>query len=136
VTGAGAGPAEVLIVDDVPSVRRLLSVALDAADEFKVVGEAEDGERAVEEVKRSHPDLVVLDLSMPKMDGLEALPLILDASPSSRVVVFSAFETKGARELAFERGASACIEKDVGPDELVDRLIDIVEASEPTEPRP
>jgi DNA-binding NarL/FixJ family response regulator len=127
VTTAAPRPAGVLIVDDAPTVRRLVSVALDAVDEFEVVGEAGDGVRAVEEVKRNRPDVVVLDLSMPRMGGLEALPLIREASPSSTVVVFSAFETSDTRELALQRGAAACIEKDAGPVELVDRLIDLVE---------
>ena len=69
-------PISVVVCDDVPELRRLLREALEQDGEMQVVGEAEDGRDAIEVIERLQPDVVVLDLSMPQLDGLEAIPLI------------------------------------------------------------
>ena len=75
----------VLVVDDSVDVRRLLIAIIDGHDNcWSVVGEAADGQQAIEIAAATQPDLVLLDLSMPVMDGLEALPLILLAAPAAR----------------------------------------------------
>ena len=90
----------VVVADDSPEVRLLVRVVLEDDADFRVEAEAADGQEAVELAAALHPDLMLLDLSMPKMDGHQALPLILEASPETRVVVLSAFpadrETKEA----------------------------------------
>jgi PAS domain S-box-containing protein len=101
----------IVIVDDNDDVRRLVRVQIERLGQYDVVGEAVDGLDAVEVVGASRPDLVFLDLAMPRMDGLEALPLIHEAVPGVRVIVLSGFDegTIGAKALA--AGASRYVEK-------------------------
>src|SRR3954451_19810054 len=83
----------VVLVDDTPSLRMLTRLALEDTG-FEVVGEAGDGLAGVNAVKELRPDLVLLDLAMPVMDGLEALPLMRAAVPEVRVVIVSGFDRK------------------------------------------
>lgn len=101
-----------VIVDDDADIRVLLGTFL-RLRHLEVVGQAGDGVEALDLVSRSHPDVVVLDLAMPEHGGLEALPQIRAAAPSSTVVVFSAHLTRGA--LATVRGLGAwAVEKSAG----------------------
>lgn len=80
-----------VLIDDSVDLRGLLRFALSRAG-MDVVGEAGDGQAGVEVVREERPDVVLLDLSMPVMDGVEALPLIRELVPDARVIVFSGFE--------------------------------------------
>jgi DNA-binding NarL/FixJ family response regulator len=80
----------VVVVDDVADIRWLLRAALNADGRFEVVGEAGDGRECVDVVKLTRPDVAVIDLRMPRMDGLEAATEIAQVSPETRVVIFSA----------------------------------------------
>src|SRR3712207_2944881 len=99
----------VVIADDVVYFRTLLRYALESR--FEVVGEAGDGREAVETVKRELPDAIVLDLSMPVMDGLQAIPQIREASPATKILVLSAMEAVEVAEQAMREGADAFLEK-------------------------
>ena len=101
----------VLIVDDVADLRMLLRTALSLRGGFDVVGEAGDGVAAIAEAERHQPDLVVLDLSMPLLDGLEALPRIREVAPDAQVVVLSGFDEARMRQPALQAGAVAYLEK-------------------------
>ena len=101
----------VLIADDVADLRILLRMALEETGVFAVVAEAADGAEAVEAAAAHTPDLVVLDLSMPVLDGLEALPLILEVAPEACVVVLSGFAASRMAGRALEAGAIAYFEK-------------------------
>jgi PAS domain S-box-containing protein len=102
----------VLLVDDHADVRQLLRIQLETASRaFEIVGEAEDGEQAVEMATRLQPAVVLLDLAMPKMDGLQALPLIREAVPGIRVIVLSGFDRGTMAEKALAAGADAYLEK-------------------------
>jgi PAS domain S-box-containing protein len=90
-----------------------------------VVGEAADGHEAIELARARTPDLMLLDVSMPGMDGLEALPHIHEVSPDTAVVMFSGFEEKGLAEHAHDLGAAAFFEKSVSLDQLVERLLEV-----------
>lgn len=116
----------VLLCDDAAELRRLVAVLLELDGGFELVGEAADGEQAVELAGRHAPDLVLLDLSMPVMDGLEALPLLRDASPGSRVVVYSGLDAARMESRARELGAHAYLEKGLDPDSLVAALHEAV----------
>lgn len=104
-------PITVFLVDDVPDMRMLLRLVLEADPELRVVGEAGDGAVAVEEIGRAQPDIVLLDLSMPGMDGLEAIPLIHEVAPGTRIVVFSGYTAGRMAETALARNAARYVEK-------------------------
>lgn len=112
----------VLLVDDVADLRFLLRVVLENDGGFEVVGEAGDGRRAVELAERTNPDVVVLDLSMPTMDGLEAIPRLRHIVPDAHIVVLSGFQ--GARLAAATSllGADAYLEKGTPPAEVLRSL--------------
>jgi PAS domain S-box-containing protein len=104
------GP-RVLIVDDSADVRMLVSAQVRARGCGTVVGEAADGTEAVHLAATLQPDLILLDLSMPYMDGLEALPHILDAVTGVKVIVMSGFGERGLAEQVLAAGAAAYLEK-------------------------
>lgn len=81
---------KVVVVDNVADLRWLLRLNLDGDGRFEVVGEAADGREAVDVVRRTQPDVVVLDLRMPRMDGVEAATEIARASPNTKVLIHSA----------------------------------------------
>lgn len=117
------GLVTVVLADDTAGIRLLLKLALQADGRFLVLDEASDGAEAVEQVERLQPDLVLLDLAMPVMDGLQALPLIRERSPDSLVVVLSGFAAERMADEVFELGATDYIEKGIAPRALTDRLI-------------
>ena len=95
------------LVDDEASLRRLLRSSLEARDGFEVVGEAADGAGAIDLVARYQPDVVVLDLGLPDLSGLEVIPRIRDVAPSARVVVFTGSVEAGFEASAKDAGAHA-----------------------------
>ena len=103
-------PESVLIVDDHPLTRDALAGLL-VQHGFDVVGEASDGGEAIACAERLQPDLVLLDLSMPGMDGLEALPRIKKASPATSVIVFSGFSAERMEAVALAHGADRYVDK-------------------------
>jgi hypothetical protein len=124
------GAATIVIVDDDTDVRVLVRTRLRMTGLFDVVGEAPDGAQAIALAKEHRPALMLLDVSMPGVDGLEALPRVLEASPGTRVVMFSGFEEQGLVERTRELGAVAFVEKSTSLDELIERLAALV-ADEP-----
>jgi DNA-binding NarL/FixJ family response regulator len=122
VTVAPPVPRRVLVVDDAEDLRMLVRLKLDRSEGLDVVGEAVDGLDAVEQATRLQPDLVLLDVAMPRMDGLEALPLILEAVPGVRVVVLSGFNESTMAENALKAGAAHYVVKGAPLRELVELL--------------
>lgn len=109
-----------VLVDDSDDLRLLVRLALEQEEEFTVVAEAGDGESGVAAVAAHRPHLVLLDIAMPVMDGLQALTLIREESPGSIVVMLSAFSSStGAPERALALGAHGYIEKGGGAPALV-----------------
>jgi DNA-binding response OmpR family regulator len=117
-TGAAATTVRVVLVDDTPSLRMLTRLALDDTG-FDVVGEAGDGLAGVNLVKQLAPDLVLLDLAMPVMDGLEALPLMRASVPGVRVVILSGFDRRAMESQVLEAGADGYLQKGTPPAEIV-----------------
>ncbi len=105
------GTRRVLLVDDSSDIRLLLRRTLTRASTFEIVGEASDGREAIVLAGNLQPDVVVLDLAMPVMDGLEALPQIRQRLPDAKIVVLSGFEEGRTEQAALEAGADAYIEK-------------------------
>ena len=112
----------VLVVDDAANLRELLTVLLDVEDDFEVVGTAADGRQAIEAAESLHPDVVLLDLAMPVMDGLQALPELRAQLPQARIVIFSGFEHEALATEALQAGADAYIEKGTSVTSLVTQL--------------
>ena len=112
----------VLVVDDAANLRELLTVLLDVEDDFEVVGTAADGVQALDRADALEPDIVLLDLAMPVMDGLQALPALRERLPNARIVIFSGFEHEALAREALAAGADAYIEKGTSVMQLVVRL--------------
>ena len=112
------GSIGVLICDDVESMRVLLGVVVGLRPGLHVVGEAADGEQAITEAARLQPDVVLLDLSMPRRTGLEALPEIKRVAPEAKVIVLSGFAATMVAPDVLALGAARYIEKGVDPDTI------------------
>jgi DNA-binding NarL/FixJ family response regulator len=111
-------PLRVVICDDVAELRALMRVQLEADRDIAVVGEAGDGLEAVRLIEDERPDLVLLDLSMPGMDGLEVLARLREAASETRVVVFSGFGAGPLGRRAVALGAYDYVEKGAPAEEL------------------
>jgi NarL family two-component system response regulator LiaR len=109
----------VLIADDHAVVRQGLRTFLDLQPDVEVAGEAADGEEAVEAARRLSPDVVLLDLAMPRLDGVAALPRLREAAPAARVIVLTSFGEDDRVFAALRAGAAGFLLKDVEPAELV-----------------
>lgn len=132
---SAATPYTVLIVDDMRDMRDLIRDVIEASDEFVVVGEAGDGLEAIEQAMVTQPSLIVLDLSMPRMDGLEAIPRLRSVVPESRIVVLSGFGQERLGGTALGLGASGYLEKGVAPTELLRELKRAANGARPQPPR-
>lgn len=127
-------PIRVLLADDTASVRTLLRGTLEASRAFEVVGEAGDGAEAVEMAEALQPDMVLLDLAMPVLGGMEAIPQIRSRAPGARVVVVSGYTPERMGSQAVEVGAAAFLEKQQRPRELVASLLQTWKSSQPRPP--
>jgi two-component system, NarL family, nitrate/nitrite response regulator NarL len=105
-----AAPIRILVVDDDPQFRQLVKLVLRKVDDFEIVSEAPDGRTGVEQTEKLQPDVVLLDLMMPGMDGFEALPLIRSAHPQVSVIVLTALDADEAEEGVLF-GAAGFVEK-------------------------
>ena len=111
---AGSGSVSVLVVDDSPVFRRGMGRAIEVHDGLELVGEADGGEAALEAIERLRPDVVLLDLRMPDVDGLTVLERMreLEPPPSTRVLIVSASLDDDTERAARAAGADACVSKD------------------------
>lgn len=117
----------VVLVDDMVELRQLIKVTLERSGHFEVVGQAGNGREGIDVAVATGPDLVLLDISMPVMDGLEALPQLCRAVPATRVVMLSGFSEARLGAEAAAGGAVAYLEKGLTPDALVARLLEVVQ---------
>jgi DNA-binding NarL/FixJ family response regulator len=111
--------ARVLVVDDAANLRDLLSIVLESEDDFEVVGTASDGAQAIAAADELLPDVVLLDLLMPVMDGLAALPELRRRLPAASIVIFSGFEQEAMAKRALVAGADRYLEKGAAVSEIV-----------------
>ena len=118
------GPIRVLIADDHPVVRRGLAVFLQTFDDLALVGEASDGAEALRLSESIRPDVALVDLVMPTMDGIAAIAAIREASPSTRLVGITSQPSEVQMQEALRAGATSLILKDVSPQELARAIRD------------
>lgn len=112
----------VLLVDDHAIVRKGIKALLATEPDISIIGEAEDGEQAIEMVMALNPDIVLMDLEMPKMDGIEATQQLAQSRPETRILVLTSFATDDKVFPAIKAGAHGYLLKDSGPDELLESL--------------
>jgi DNA-binding NarL/FixJ family response regulator len=112
----------VLICDDAPAMRSLLNVVIDLRDGMSVVGEAADGNEAIAEAERLQPDVILLDLTMPRLTGLEALPEINRVAPDAKVVILSGFAASFIEDDVVAHGTAGYLQKGVEPDEILEAI--------------
>lgn len=113
-------PISVFLVDDVPELRELIRLGMEEDPGFEVVGEASDGRSALQGLAETRPAAVLLDLSMPDMNGFEAIPQIREGNPDTAIIVLSGFSADRMGPASLERGADAYIEKGTPIQELRD----------------
>lgn len=118
--------ARLVIADDNEGIRVLLRVLVEVDGRIKVVGEAADGRQALELVRAERPDLLLLDLSMPVLDGLQVLDEIRAAGIELKTLVYSGFTAREVREAALAAGANDVLVKGVPPEMIVERLAELV----------
>ena len=123
------GKIRVLIVDDHAMVRQGLRTFLELQDNpalgITIVGEAENGVQAVELAGQTLPDIVLLDLVMPEMDGIQATPKIIACSPNSRIIILTSFGEEDKVLPAIRAGAQGYLLKDIPPNELVHAIREV-----------
>src|SRR3954447_24127782 len=131
---AASGPPEplrVVLVDDSADVRTLVRTKLRLSGLAVVEGEGADGTDAIDLARRLQPDAMLLDVSMPGVDGLAALPQIIEASPDTRVVMFSGFDEEPLALRALELGATSYLTKTSSLDAVVAELVHAVVGGDP-----
>lgn len=112
----------VFLVDDHPMIRHGLRNLLAGAPDFQIVGEASDGLEAIPKIELTKPDILIMDLMMPNLNGLEILPRIKKLSPATHAIVFSMQSAAPYVIDSLQAGADGYILKDTGPGELMDAI--------------
>jgi DNA-binding NarL/FixJ family response regulator len=120
----------VVIADDMDDLRFLYRMSLEGRPEFEIVGEASNGQEAIDVVSEHKPDVVLLDLAMPVLDGLQALPKLREASPDTKIVILTGFDSDPLRDQALMRGAHAYLEKSVALSDISAAVWDACHAPE------
>jgi DNA-binding NarL/FixJ family response regulator len=125
----------VVLVDDHAVVRRGLAGLLSGADGIEVVATAADGGEAVEVAAQHHPDVVVMDLQMPGVDGVEATRRILAADPSTQVLVLTSFSDSERILAALDAGAVGYLLKDADPEDVIEGVRAVSRGESPIDPK-
>ena len=118
----------ILLCDDTRDILLLLESELGLHPDLEVVAQAGNGREAISLAEAHQPDVVVLDLAMPQMDGLEALPAILEVAPDTKVVVLSGFEARGMEPKAIALGARCYVEKGAAASDIAGVVREVADA--------
>src|SRR5688500_8074272 len=125
----------VVLADDHAVVRRGLAGLLESTEDLEVVGVAKDGHEAVELVREHRPDVAVMDLQMPVLDGVEATRAIVDGNTGTAVLVLTSFSDHARIDAAIEAGAVGYLLKDAEPETLLDGIRAVARGESPLDPR-
>ncbi|MCU1519190.1 MAG: two component transcriptional regulator, LuxR family [Pseudarthrobacter sp.] len=112
-------PITVLLVDDQPLLRMGFRLILEGEEDLRIVGEASDGADAVRQVRELNPDVVLMDVRMPVLDGIEATRAITGSGSCARIIILTTFDVDEYAFAGLQAGASAFLLKDVAPAELI-----------------
>lgn len=123
------------VVDDDTLVRRALTAYVDSADDMIVVGEAEDGQKAIALAQRLAPDVMLMDLRMPHVSGLEATAAIVEATPGCRVIALTTLATAESVVPVLQAGAAGYLLKDAAPGEILSAIRSVHSGSGALSPR-
>ena len=124
---SSAGRHRVMVVDDHPIMRTALSALLEESGRFVVVGQAGDGEEALRIAEELKPDVVVMDVIMPRKNGIDACQEIMELLPETRVIVLTAATEEDAVIDAVAAGATGYLQKYSRPEQLVEAVLDVAE---------
>ena len=134
-TGTGrSDPIRILLVDDQPLFRRAIATLIEEQPEFSVVGEAADGLEAIEKARALAPDLIVMDIEMPVMNGVEAVRILRDQLPAIKIVVLTVSESEDYLLDAVRFGAHGYLLKDLRPEQLYELLRAVMRDESPLSP--
>ena len=122
-------PIKILIADDHPLMRSGLAMLLDSNKDIEVAGDAKNGAEAVEKADELKPDVVIMDLSMPMMDGVEATRRIREKAPDTKVLILTTYGTSADIAQAINAGASGALVKDAEYDRLVSAIHAVADGS-------
>lgn len=123
-------PIRVMIVDDHDVVRRGLNIFFQAYDDLELVGEAVNGAEAVKLCKELHPDVVLMDLIMPEMDGITATTIIRREFPQTQVIALTSFQDDESMQSMMDAGAAGYLLKNASIDELAEAIVTACKARE------
>jgi DNA-binding NarL/FixJ family response regulator len=112
----------VLVADDQPLMRAAFDMTFRSEPDIELVGEASDGREAIEQTRRERPDVVLMDIRMPVLDGVEATKLLVAEDPDVKIVILTTFDIDEYIVEALRAGASGFLLKDVRPEELVNAV--------------
>ncbi len=121
---------KILLVDDYAPIRKYLRILLTSVPGVEVIGEAEDGRIAVELTHQLLPDIVIMDISMPVLNGIEATRWITTVFPDIKVIAFTSSSEKNTMKRMFEAGASGLLLKDCGSVEITSAIKTVAEGKE------
>lgn len=121
-------PVRVVLADDTAAYRRFLRLILEQDGRFEIVGEAANGVEAIDMCREEQPDVIILDLAMPVLDGLQAIPELRAQVPTTEIVVLSGFARGRLDAQALESGARAYVEKGEAFETLVETVLDVASA--------
>ncbi|GGO76540.1 DNA-binding response regulator [Marinobacterium nitratireducens] len=115
-------PASILLIDDHPLLRTGVKQLIELDENLRVIGEASDGHQGVALATELEPDLILLDLNMPEISGLDTLELLRDAGVTSRILVFTVSDYEEDVVAALKKGADGYLIKDIEPEDLLNKL--------------
>ncbi len=129
-------PLRILIADDHEAVRRCVRSLLASREDWDICGEAVDGYDAIRKAKELKPDVVLLDISMPHLSGLEAAPVIRKETPQSEILIFSQHEASQMRQAALQAGARGYVAKSDAARDLLAAIEAVSQHLQPSSPAP
>ena len=133
--GEVSGPISVVLADDQALMRMGFRMVLEAEEDINVVGEASDGTAALAQAKALHPDVILMDVRMPGMNGIEATELIARECPGTRVLILTTFDLDEYAFAGLRAGASGFLLKDTRPTELAEAIRTVASGEAVVSPR-